>query len=530
VERLVVLDAEVNAEVLRQIALLQEQQIERLEKKLAQLIGELAHLRGTPEAAQALLLEALEQVEVSTPDAEVDDGASEEDSAPQSDSDGADPAAPGDPENPGDAPRRKTRERSGPRDQPRLPRVQVLVPLSEEQRTCSVCGDKVDVVKDLYETSEVLTVVRRQYVVQEICREKGRCRCNANMVTAPCPAKLVPGGRYSIDFALQIASDKYLQHLPLDRQRRMMEIEGVEVTVPVLWDQLCYLEGHVRPTAEAIWTVLMDEPVLHVDETGWPNLSRSGSKSYSLLIAAAPDLVAYRILTSKSEQEIRSVLEGYRGTLVADGYVVYEALARDGPDAPRLANCWAHVFRKFEAIRESFPRQTAEILDLIGLLFGVEASLPGPFPGDASCQELRRLLREEKSRVILGKIRRWALTQGGLHRSELGKAIRYMLKRWKGLTLFLEDPLVPVDNNHGERGLRGPVVGRKNHYGSKSRRGTKVAATFYTLLESARLQRIDPTDYLRAIVLRAIETPGAVLLPADFKAQQSSEVEAPVRT
>lgn len=524
---MVVLDAEVDAEVLRQIVLLQEQQIERLEKKLAQLIGELARLRGTPEAAQALLLEALEQVEVSTQGAGIDDGASQEGSAPQSDSEGAEAAAPADPAGPGEAPRRKTRERSGPRDQSRLARVQVLVPLSQEQLTCSVCGGDVDVVQDLYETSEVITVVRRQYFVQEICREKGRCGCNANMVTAPCPAKLVPGGRYSIDFALQIACDKYLQHLPLDRQRRMMEIEGVEITVPVLWDQLCYLEGHVRPSAEAIWTVLMDEPVLHVDETGWPNLSRSGSKSYSLLIAAAPDLVAYRILTSKSEDEIRSALEGSSGTLVADGYAVYEALARDGPGAPRLANCWAHVFRKFEAIRESFPRQTTEILDLIGLLFGVEKSIPAAFPGDASSQELRCLLREEKSRVLLGKIRRWALAQGGLHRSELGKAIRYMLKRWDGLTLFLQDARVPLDNNHGERGLRGPVVGRKNHYGSKSRRGTKVAATFYTLLESARLQGIDPIDYLRAIVLRAIETPGAVLLPADFKAQHSPEAQAP---
>ena len=93
-------------------------------------------------------------------------------------------------------------------------------------------------------------------------------------------------------------------------------------------------------------------------------------------------------------------------------------------------------------------------------------------------------LRQEKSQPVLQAIRNWAETEVGLPRSELGKAVRYMLTRWETLTRFLDNPLIPLDNNAAERALRGPVVGRKNHCGSKSKRGTEVAAIFYTLFEN----------------------------------------------
>ena len=88
-----------------------------------------------------------------------------------------------------------------------------------------------------------------------------------------------------------------------------------------------------------------------------------------------------------------------------------------------------------------------------------------------------------------------------------------MLERWDGLTRFLTDRRIPLDNNAAERALRGPVVGRKNHYGSRSIRGTRVAALFYTLCESARLVDVDAHAYLRHDVNAALTTPGAVTLP-----------------
>ena len=98
----------------------------------------------------------------------------------------------------------------------------------------------------------------------------------------------------------------------------------------------------------------------------------------------------------------------------------------------------------------------------------------------------------------------------------LGRAISYMLKLWKGLTLFLEDPRIPLDNNAAERALRGVVVGRKNHYGSKSKRGTEVAALFYTLFETAKLSGVDPRSYVTQAAWRAIAELGTVTLPSNL--------------
>ena len=114
---------------------------------------------------------------------------------------------------------------------------------------------------------------------------------------------------------------------------------------------------------------------------------------------------------------------------------------------------------------------------------------------------------------MLESIQQWAQAQRGLPRSDFGKAVRYMMERWLTPQVFVENPLVPLDNNHAERALRGPVVGRKNHYGSRSERGTKVAALFYTLCETAKLQGVEPRTYLLKAAYAVIEQPGTVLLP-----------------
>ena len=108
----------------------------------------------------------------------------------------------------------------------------------------------------------------------------------------------------------------------------------------------------------------------------------------------------------------------------------------------------------------------------------------------------------------------WLWTQATLKTLSIGHAAAYVVANWDRLTRFLGDARIPLDNNATERGIRGPVVGRKNHYGSKSRRGTEVAATFYTLFETAKLHGVDPAAYLRAAAMA--DAQGGVLLPGDF--------------
>ena len=132
--------------------------------------------------------------------------------------------------------------------------------------------------------------------------------------------------------------------------------------------------------------------------------------------------------------------------------------------------------------------------------------------------DLRNRLRQEKSKAIVNGLLEWALEHRGavLPKSKMGKAIEYMLKLWEGLTRFLEDARIPLDNNAAERALRGVVVGRKNHYGSKSKRGTEVAAIFYTLFETAKLSGVDPRAYVTTAARRAIAEHDAVTLPSDL--------------
>src|SRR5438128_5334624 len=127
------------------------------------------------------------------------------------------------------------------------------------------------------------------------------------------------------------------------------------------------------------------------------------------------------------------------------------------------------------------------------------------------------LLHERRARAapIVERIRTWVTQQRALPQSALGKALAYTTELWPGLVAFLDHAAIPVDNNATERALRGIALGRKNHYGSRSERGTRVAALCYTLLESAKLAGVEPAAYLAEATRRAIAMPGTVTLPRD---------------
>jgi transposase len=277
--------------------------------------------------------------------------------------------------------------------------------------------------------------------------------------------------------------------------------EGLEVTSQTLWD---YIERLVR-LLEAAHTRLglyqLLQAVLGADETRWPLMGappEERSKWYVWALAS-PRAIFYKILDSRSAEAAREVLGGYEGVLMVDGYSAYEALRKRGGRF-KLAHCWSHVRRELMAAEPTHP-QAGEALRLIGELYAVERLCATGPPGD----EQRLRLRAERSRPIIQQMHTWALEQRTLPEGALGKAIAYMGGLWPGLLLFLEDGRIPLDNNATERAIRGPVIGRKNHYGSRSKRGTEVAAVIYSLVESAKLCGLDPRAYLRAAVHAALK-------------------------
>ena len=492
---MVKLSEEYDVDTLRQISLLLDRENQRLIAKNLQLTAELARLRGIPDVEQLTFTVQHDLRQARTQIFQPRDG---------------EPAA-------SVRGPRRPQPGHGPREQPTLPIVEIRHELPADQRQCPACGSDLTAMGDQCETSDRITSIKLTYQVERHVRQKYRCTCNGAVVTAPGRAQLIAGGRYAPEFAVGDAVAKYADHLPLERQVRMMAREGLRVDSQTLWDQIEALARHLEPTYEALGVRALAAPVINVDETRWPRLGSSSPSAGTVWGVHAPTVSFYRILPGKSADEGRQVLGGYRGTVVVDGFAVYEVLARDGPGLV-LAHCWAHTKRKYDDIADHWPIACAEIRALIGELYAIERLVPGPFPGDASAQMLRQQLRKERSRPSLVRIWQWATVQVGLPRSDFGKAVRYMLERWTGLSRFVEDPRIPLDNNAAERALRGPVIGRKNHYGSLSLRGTEVAAAFYTLCETARLVGVDPRAYLLRAVYAAIGRPGTVTLPEDLLA------------
>jgi len=403
----------------------------------------------------------------------------------------------------------------GPKEQPELPSLEKIHELDEADKVCRECGGEL-VEMGQFEESEEVTVVERSFVLVKHRRKKYRCRCNACVETALGPAKLKPGSRYSPEFAVEVVTAKYLDHIPLERQVRIMGREGLRVDSQTLWDQAETVARLLAPSGRALFDLVLAEELVHADESWWRLMETKAAKRWWAWSVGTEEAVCYKILDSRSQEAAREVLGQYRGIVMADAYGVYAALSRAAPGFT-LAHCWAHVRRKFAEIEEHYPGPASEILALIGRLYDVEreASLAGE---KAEVRSRRSVLRAERSRGIVSEIQRWAMAQRALPESGLGRAMAYMFGIWKGLTLFLDDPRIPLDNNLAERGLRGLVVGRKNHYGSRSRRGTEVAALFYSLVESAKLAGVDPKAYLLKAVHAAIADPKAVTLPRDLLA------------
>jgi transposase len=493
-----------DAEQLRQVAQLLDRENAKLHEKVRELARRIAELEGRDLAGSQLELAYLKEL-LAARERALFGAKSEKRAAPTAEPVAADASA-----------EQPPRRGHGPRQQAELPVVERPHELPEGERSCPACGGELTEMAGQSEDSEEITVVERRFHVVKHRRLKYRCACNGHVATAPAPERVSlfddgRAGRYSLEFAIEVAIDKYLDHLPLERQVRKMEREGLTIDSQTLWNQLEALGRRLAPAHEALRDRILLQPVVGADETWWRLMQGKGSKRWWAWSVTSTDAVFYRILDSRSQAAARELLGDYRGIVLADGYGAYQALAKGGAGFA-LAHCWAHVRRKLLEAEAHFPEPCRELLDTIGALYQVEREA-----GDQL--ELRARLRSQRSRTLVAELRARAfeLRQATLPKSSLGEALGYLLGLWDGLVRFLDEPRIPLDNNATERALRGAVVGRKNHYGSRSQRGTEVAALFYSLIESAKLCRVEPKDYLQKAAVAAIRD-RTVLLPHELAA------------
>lgn len=476
---------ETDIEQLRRVALAQQVQIEQLLRVLRAKCDELAALKGSEDELQQTLslIETLSKQHAAAAAAA---GSAEPNATSQSKT-------------------RKPRERFGNTEQPSLPQVPQTFELDDADKTCPQCGGELSPMKGQFETSEMVDVVEVSYRVVKVQQQKYSCRCGACIETAPGPERAIAGGRYSLDFAIKVAVDKYLDHIPLARQERILRRHGLLVTTQTLWDQVNALGRRLESASRALLARALAQPVVGLDQTSWPRLDGKGDKPWQMWCLTAPGIVVHRIRDDKGADTFRALMGAYQGVIVCDALKTHEAGAR-GNDAIALAGCWAHVYRKFEEAAPNHP-EAHLALKWIGQLYEIDDRAEGDVDKKVE-------LRRTQSAEVIATMKTWLWTQATLKTLSIGNAAAYVVANWDRLTRFLGDARVPLDNNATERGIRGPVVGRKNHYGSKSRRGTEVAATFYTLFETAKLHSIDPAAYLRAAAIA--DAHGGVLLPGDF--------------
>ncbi len=388
-----------------------------------------------------------------------------------------------------------------------LLRVEQIVDVQD--KTCPCCRGELHAMGE--DVSERLDIVPAQFRVIVTRRPKYACRtCEEVVVQAPAPARLVEGGIPTEATVAHILVAKYADHLPLYRQAQIYARQGVNLDRSTLADWVGKAAFLLRPVHERLFERLKASTKLFADETTAPVLDpgRGRTKTGQFFAyarderpwgGADPPGVTYLYAPDrKAEQPIRH-LQGFAGVLQVDGYAGYKALAER--NAVSLAFCWSHVRRKFYDLAQGGPAPIAtEALARIATLYQVEADIKG-----CSAEE-RCAARQARSRPIVAALEPWLKDKLGLvsQKSKLAEAIRYALSRWAGLSRFLDDGRVEIDSNVVERAIRPIALNRKNALFAGSDGGAEHWAVVASLVETCKLNGVDPQAYLADVIARIV--------------------------
>ena len=388
-----------------------------------------------------------------------------------------------------------------------LPRIETVVDV--EHPVCPCCSGTLHRIGE--DVAERLDIVPAQFRVLVVRRPKYGCRsCEDVVVQAPAPARLIEGGLPTEATIAQVLVSKYADHLPLYRQAQIYARQGITLDRSTLADWVGRAAFLLRPVQGRLLDRLKASAKLFADETTAPVLDpgRGRTKTGQLWAYARDDRpwggadppgVAYLYAPDRKAERPVAHLAGFRGVLQVDGYAGYNALAARGE--VRLAFCWSHVRRPFYALAQSGPAPIAsEALTRIAALYRIEDEIRGR-PADE-----RRAVRQERSRPLLETFEPWLRGKLSLisQKTKLADAIRYALTRWAGLCLFLEDGRIELDSNIVERSIRPLALNRKNALFAGSDGGAEHWATIASLIETCKLNSVDPFAYLADVISRIV--------------------------
>jgi transposase len=426
---------------------------------------------------------------------------------------------------------------------PRLPRRplpdNLLVERVVEPTPCACgkCGS-VRLHKLGEVVSKTLECEPRRWKIIEHVREKFSCRDCEAITEAPAPSHPIPRGFAGPSLLAMVLVNKFLLHQPLNRQSETYAREGIEIDVSTLADRVGACVVALDPIIEAIRTHVMSAERIHADDTTVPVLAKLKTVTGRIWTyvrddrpfgGTDPPAALFYYSRNRAGEHPQSHLAGYVGLMQADAFDGYNQLYKaQRKPAPILeAACWSHGRRKFFDLAKSGQAPIAsEAVRRIDILFEIERTINGETP------EQRLAIRREKSGPIVADLETWMRQQRTLLSSgnDTAKAINYLLNRWAAFTRFLDDGRVCLSNNAAERALRGVAVGRRNWTFAGSDAGGHRAAAVYTLIETCKMNDVDPQAWLADVLARLPDHPAnkvADLLPWNWRsARQQSAVAA----
>ena len=391
-----------------------------------------------------------------------------------------------------------------------LPRVEILHDIAEEDKKCA-CGH--DLVKIGEEVSERLGLIPRKLFVEKHIRPRYACHhCEGSgdedklaVRIAPVPPSLIPRSIVTPSLLATIFIAKYCDHLPYYRQEEQFSRSGLDLSRQDMSNWTLKVGLAIKPIIVLLEKALLSASFVQMDETPVQVLSEpdrsDAAKSYMWLARGGPpgkQVILYQYYPSRAAKHPANFLAEYTGYLQTDGYEAYTK-AIEGKSITQVG-CWAHARRKFdEAAKASKQTGTAHAgLAKIRKLYLIERELreslntglmtPAAFLAERRLQvapvliDLKTWLNEQAQRIL----------PSGL----TGKAIAYSLSQWDKLVRYLEQPEITPDNNACENAIRPFVLGRKNWLFSGSPAGAEASCALYTLIETAKVNGLNPWDYL----------------------------------
>ena len=391
----------------------------------------------------------------------------------------------------------------------RFPRREVR---HEPQNTTCACGCALKRVGE--DISEKLDYTPGMFTVERHVRGKWACAACRTLVQAPVPAAVIDKGIPTAALLAQVLVAKHADHLPLYRQEAIFGRAGLAIPRATLGAWVGQCGARLEPLAEALKAELLHCQVLHADETPVAMLAPGKGKTqraYLWAYAAATSepikAVVYDFAPGRSGEHARIFLghdperrerdqEAWTGHLVCDDFSGYKALFDKGVVE---VGCMAHARRKFVELHTANKSSIAgTALELIGQLYQVEKDIKAADP------ETRLRSRKERAAPIAESLHNWlsAQRQRVPEGTATAKALDYSLNRWEALTRYLQDPRLPIDNNHDEQQIRPWATGRKNWLFAGTLAAGKRAAAITSLIQSAKLNGLDPYAYLKDVLER----------------------------